>query len=145
MEFPDHARRARLGVRQALAPGHRLGSPVEVARALVALHGTEAPSVHLAVAARVREPSIAAVESALYHERSLVMQLAMRRTRWTFPVESLPAVWGSASARVASQLDGQLVRDLERHGVAAHDRGAPCSKGASRQARPAVAPLSPES
>lgn len=122
MRFPDSARRARLGRRHGLNPAHRLDDPVEVARALVALHATDPSTVHLAVAARMHDPVVADVERALYDDRSLVKQLAMRRTLFAFPVQALPAVWGSASARVAAQQRAQLTRDLERHGVS--DDGA---------------------
>ena len=117
MRFPDSARRARLAWRHALHPAHRLDDPTDVARALVAYHATDASTVHLAAAARLRQPSVGAVERALYDDRTLVKQLAMRRTLFAFPSETLPAVWGSASARVAVQQRAQLARDLERHGV----------------------------
>ncbi len=122
MRFPDSARRARLARRHALHPAHRLDDPTDVARALVAYHATDASTVHLAAAARLRHPRVDAVERALYDDRTLVKQLAMRRTLFAFPVEALPAVWGSASARVAVQQRAQLTRDLERHGVS--DDGA---------------------
>ena len=44
------------------------------------------------------------VDRALYDDRTVVKQLAMRRTVFAFPRDLLPAVWGSASARVAAQL-----------------------------------------
>ncbi len=122
MRFPDSARRARLARRHALHPAHRLDNATDVARALLAYHATDASTVHLAAAARMRRPSVDAVERALYDDRSLVKQLAMRRTLFAFPIEMLPAVWGSASARVAVQQRAQLTRDLERHGVS--DDGA---------------------
>ncbi|MFT4225073.1 winged helix DNA-binding domain-containing protein [Micropruina sp.] len=122
MRFPDSARRARLARRHALHPDRRLDDPVAVGRALVAFHATDASTVHLAAAARLRDPTVSAVEQALYDHRTLVKQLAMRRTLFAFPVEALPAVWGSASERVAVQQRNQLTRDLERDGVA--DDGA---------------------
>lgn len=122
IRFSDAARRARLARRHALHPDHRLETPLEVARALTALHATEPSTVHLAVTARAREPSIEAVERALYDERSIVKQLAMRRTLFAFPRELLPAVWGSASARVATQQRAVIAKDVDKHGVA--DDGA---------------------
>ena len=50
------------------------------------------------------------MERALYDDRTLVKQLAMRRTLFVFPRDLLPAAWGSASARVAGHrvdADGQ--------------------------------------
>ena len=118
MRFTDDARRARLARRHALHPGHRLTSVVDVARALVALHATEPSSVHLAVAARMPSATVSTVEDALYEQRSVVKQLAMRRTLFAFPRGLLPAVWGSASTRVADAERGRLARDLEQHSVA---------------------------
>ena len=122
MRFTDDARRARLARRHALHPGRRLTSVVDVARALVGLHATEPSSVHLAVAARMPSATVSTVEDALYEQRTVVKQLAMRRTLFAFPREVLPAVWGSVSARVADAERGRLARDLEHHDVA--DEGA---------------------
>lgn len=133
MRFPDSARRARLARRHALHPAYRLDDPTAIGRALVAFHATDASTVHLAAAARLRRPEVSAVERALYDERTLVKQLAMRRTLFAFPVEALPAAWGSASERVAVQQRNQLTRDLERHGV--------CDDGAGWVARASAAVL----
>ncbi len=117
MRFTDDARRARLARRHGLHPAHRLAGPEAAAEAMTALHATEAATVHLGVAARSSVATVADVERALYTDRSLVKQLAMRRTLFAFPRGALPAVWGSASARVAEQQRNQLARDLVRHGV----------------------------
>lgn len=89
------------------------------ATAMTAVHATEPASVHLGLRARVAGLSVADVEAALYEQRSLVKQLAMRRTLFAFPRDLLPAAWGSASARVAATEAARLARDLERSGVAA--------------------------
>jgi hypothetical protein len=57
------------------------------------------------------------VDEALYTDRSVVKQLAMRRTVFAFPRDLLPAVWGSASARVAGQQVRRLAAELEAAGV----------------------------
>ncbi|HHU38491.1 MAG TPA: winged helix DNA-binding domain-containing protein [Propionibacterium sp.] len=118
MRFTDDARRARLARRHGLHPGHRLDDPMAVARAMTALHATEAASVHLAVAARMNDPDVGSVEEALYEDRSLVKQLAMRRTLFAAPRDLLPALLGSASARVAAQQRSLLAQEVERHGIA---------------------------
>ena len=97
----DVERRARLVRRHALAPDHRVGDAEAATRAVVVLHSTEPHNVHLAVAARTEGVGVADVDAALYDDRSLVKQLAMRRTLFVFPRDLLPAAWGSASARVA--------------------------------------------
>ena len=100
---PGSERRARLARRHGLAPGHRHPDVLTAARAMTALHATEAATVHLALWARTAAVTVADVEEALYEERTLVKQPAMRRTLWAFPCELLPAVWGSAAERVAGQ------------------------------------------
>ncbi|MCW5953812.1 MAG: winged helix DNA-binding domain-containing protein, partial [Propionibacteriaceae bacterium] len=100
--FTDEQRRARLARRHGIHPEHRHGGLLAATRAMTVLHATEPPTVHLSLAARVNGASLADVEAALYDERVLVKQLAMRRTLFVFPRELLPAAWGSASARVAA-------------------------------------------
>ena len=113
----DDERRARLAVRHALAPSSRAGTVEDVVRAMTVLHATEPASVHLACAAR-SGASVADVERALYDDRSVVKQLAMRRTLFVFPRDLLPAAWGSASARVAASERARMVRDVEQVGLA---------------------------
>ena len=111
----DEQRRARLATRHALAK--RVGSVEEAVEAVTCLHATEAPSVYLSVVARsdVTRDDIA---RALYTDRTVVKQLAMRRTLFTFPRDLLPRVWGSASQRVAQQLHTRLAKEVEAHGIA---------------------------
>jgi len=114
----DIERRARIGRRHALAPAYRLRTAEEVTRALVVLHATEPATVHLSVQSRAPEVTVADVERALYDDRTLVKQLAMRRTLFVFPRDLLPAAWGSASARVAAQLRPRLAKEVEQGGLA---------------------------
>src|SRR5699024_6109562 len=114
----DAERRARLALRHGLHPDHRLSGALAATRAMTVLHATEAATVHLAVHARTEGLSPADVDHALYEERSLVKQLAMRRTLFVFPRELLPAALGSASARVAASQQRLIARDVEQHGVA---------------------------
>lgn len=85
---------------------------------MTALHATEAATVHLAVWARTRDVDVAEVDAALYERRTLVKQLAMRRTLFVFPRDLLPAVWGSAAARVAAQQRARMLKDVIVHGIA---------------------------
>ena len=112
--FDDHERRARLAVRHGLAVP--VADTAAATRATVCLHATEPASVHLAAWAR-SGASRAEVDGALYDDRSVVKQLAMRRTVFGFPRELLPATWGSASARVASQQVRRLATEMEAAGV----------------------------
>src|SRR5271155_115743 len=73
-------RRARLAVRHHLAPRARTGTVADAVTDVIALHGTDPASVYLAAWARADCAGQAAVEHALYTERSLVRMLGMRRT-----------------------------------------------------------------
>lgn len=111
-------RRARLAVRHALAPAFRLDSPEAATLAMTVLHATEPATVYLSCWARVRSLEVADVDRALYDDRSLVKQLAMRRTLFVFPRDLLPAVWPSASARVAVIERAQMSKDAVKAGLA---------------------------
>jgi hypothetical protein len=116
--IPDTERRARLAQRHALAPGHRAADPESATRAVTVLHSTEPATVYLSLWARVDGLTVADVDRALYEDRSLVKQLAMRRTLFVFPRDLLPAAWGSASARVAAALATRLAKEVEKGGLA---------------------------
>ncbi len=117
-QISDGQRHARLARRHAVAPATRVGDPVAATRAMTVLHATEPASVYLSLHARVEGLGVEDVDRALYEERSLVKQLAMRRTLFVFPRDLLPAAWGSVSARVAAQLRTRLVKELEMAEVA---------------------------
>ena len=115
----DDERRARLAVRHALAPDFRVESPEVAARAMTVLHATEPSTVHLACWARVRTFAVADLDRAMYTDRNLVKQLAMRRTLFVFPRDLLSAAWGSASARVAGTEAARMAKDIVAAGIAA--------------------------
>jgi hypothetical protein len=94
-------RRARLAVRHHLAPAARGRSALEVARDLVCLHSTDPATVYLSAWARMRDPSIAAVDRALYEDRELLRMLAMRRTMFVVPVDDARILDAAASRGVA--------------------------------------------
>ncbi len=114
----DQERRHRLGARHALAPSARAATPVAATEAVTVLHSTEPATVYLSLWARVDGLMVADVDRALYEDRTLVKQLAMRRTLFVFPRDLLPAAWGSASVRVAEIERRRMVKDLEKDGVA---------------------------
>ena len=111
----DDQRRARLAVRHALA--QRVGTVEEAVESVVCLHATEPHTVYLSLVARTEASARSDIERALYADRSVVKQLAMRRTVFAFPRSLLPAVWGSASARVAQQLRTRLAKEVESNGL----------------------------
>ncbi len=112
----DDERRARLVRRHALHPDHRLRTVEDVVEAMTALHATEAASVHLAVAAR-SDAGVDVVERALYDDRTVLKQLAMRRTLFVFPRDLLPAALAAPSARVAATERARHATMLERAGI----------------------------
>ncbi len=108
-------RRARLGRRHGLAAP--VETPVEAARAVVALHGTDAASVFLAAMARMRDGDVSAIEHALYEERSLLRVLSMRRTMFVAPVETAAIMLAACSRGVAARERRKLIGFLEAGGV----------------------------
>ncbi|HYS33222.1 MAG TPA: winged helix DNA-binding domain-containing protein [Streptosporangiaceae bacterium] len=115
-------RRRRLAVRHGLAPRYRVGGappdPAQVARKLVALHGTDPATVYLSVQARMADPvPVAAIEESLYERRDLIRMLAMRRTVFVVPAESVPVVQASASDRIAADQRARLLRLLTEAGT----------------------------
>ena len=119
-KISDAERRRRLGVRHGLAVP--LPTVERATGAMTVLHATEAATVHLALWARVDGVRVADIDRALYDDRTLVKQLAMRRTLFGFPRDLLAAAWGSASARVARQQQAQVAKDLAAGGVGDSDR-----------------------
>ena len=96
-------RRARLVTRHLLASGTKATDPAAAARSVVALHATDPATVYLSVQARTTGVDVAAIESALYEERTLLRMLAMRRTMFVVPVEDAPILQKSSTDAIAVQ------------------------------------------
>jgi hypothetical protein len=107
-------RRTRLARRHRLATRERADEVVEAARSVVCLHGTDPATVYLSAWARVEAMTVADMDLALYRERSLVKHLAMRRTLFVFPRDTMGDAQSGASDRVAGAERRRLVRDVER-------------------------------
>ena len=114
-------RRARIGRRHLLAPSAKAGSPTEVAAALVALHSSDPVTVFLSALARMREPSVAAVEEALYEQRTLVRIHGMRRTLWVLPPELAGVMQAACTNAIAVRERKRLERVLAASGIADGD------------------------
>ncbi|MFE7230175.1 winged helix DNA-binding domain-containing protein [Streptomyces sp. NPDC057596] len=112
-------RRARLALRHRLAAGTRAGTPEEVARALVALHGTDPATVYLGVGARLAEPAgtVPQTERALYEDRTLVRMHGMRHTVFVFPAELTAVVHASTGIAVAARARAALIKDMAKAGA----------------------------
>ncbi|MFI5732665.1 winged helix DNA-binding domain-containing protein [Kribbella sp. NPDC051587] len=115
LHISDAERRDRLVSRHGLV--RRFDTIEAAVRGMTVLHATEAATVHLSLWARVAGVTVAEIERILYDERSVVKQLAMRRTLFVFPRDLLPAALGSAASRVAKQQRGQLMKDLAATGI----------------------------
>jgi hypothetical protein len=111
-------RRARLALRHRLAPSARSDSPVEIAGAVVGLHGTDPASVHLATLARMRAGAIPDVERELYDNRSLVRLLGMRRTMFVAPVDLAAVVQASCGPALAANQRRRYTQLIAQGGVA---------------------------
>jgi hypothetical protein len=110
-------RRRRLAVRHALAPADRVAGtppdPAHVARRLVALHSTDPATVYLSVLARLSVPvPPGVIEESLYERRDLVRMLAMRRTVFVVPAESVAIVQASTTDRIARDQRTLLLKQL---------------------------------
>ena len=125
-------RRARLARRHRLAPGARAGDVVDAARSLVCLHGTDPATVYLSAWARVDGMTVSDLDRALYADRSLVKHLAMRRTLFVFPRETMAVAQAGSSNRVADAERRRLIRDVEQAGL--HRNGERWLARASKQA-----------
>src|SRR5580700_10178058 len=111
-------RRRRLAVRHHLAPGERAGTIAAVAADLIGLHGTDPASVYLAAWARTRDVDKAAIEQALYKERSVIRMLGMRRTVFVVPAELVPVVQAACTDQVAERLRRGLTQVVQEAGIA---------------------------
>ncbi|MFF8570577.1 winged helix DNA-binding domain-containing protein [Streptomyces sp. NPDC015408] len=107
-------RRDRLALRQRLTPSARAASPEEVAGTLVALHGTDPATVHLAVGARLTDAAktVGATERALYEDGTLVRMHGMRHTVFVFPAELTAVVHASTGRTVAARERAALLKDM---------------------------------
>ncbi|MCG5433454.1 winged helix DNA-binding domain-containing protein [Mycobacterium sp. MYCO198283] len=114
--FTVAQRRARLGVRHFLT--RPLGATTDaVTSALLGLHATDPATPYLTLWARIPGFTCADLDDALYHRRSVVKQLAMRRTLWVVPTGALADVLAGPGARVAEREWRKLAADIEKAGV----------------------------
>ncbi|MFV0308809.1 MAG: winged helix DNA-binding domain-containing protein [Desertimonas sp.] len=116
-------RRARLGRRHAIRPTGRVATVEDAVAAMGCFHATESSTIYLSGVARVDGLTVGDVDRALYTERTLIRQMAMRRTLFVFPRDALAAALGSASARVAAEQRRTLVRDVEQSGLVVDGAG----------------------
>ena len=117
-------RRTRLGRRHRLATETKAADPVAAAASVVALHGTDAAGVFLSAWARMAGGTVAAVEHALYVERSLLRILAMRRTMFIAPADTATVMFAACSQDVAARERRKLLTLLQDAGIGDGDAEA---------------------
>ena len=87
---------------------------------MVVLHSTDAVTVYLSVHARTAGVDQAAIEHALYEERTLVRMLGMRRTLFVVPRELVPVVQAACTRTIAARERRRLEKFVEDSGITAH-------------------------
>jgi hypothetical protein len=115
----DVQRRARLSIRQRLAPSARTDDVAEITDSIVALHSSDPSTVYLSALARMRHPSIEAISKALYDDRTIVRHHAMRRTLWVFTPQMARWAHASCTAAVAATEWKKFAKMVEDSGIAA--------------------------
>ncbi|MEE3849781.1 winged helix DNA-binding domain-containing protein [Gordonia sp. LSe1-13] len=110
----DETRRRRLQRRHLLAVDSRATTVTAAADAVVGLHATTASTVYLSAWARVEGFAPDAMDDALYTDRTLVKQLAMRRTLFVFGHDTLAEAIGAVGPRVTASERTNMLRDLRR-------------------------------
>jgi hypothetical protein len=116
--FTAEERRARLARRHYLAEEVRAGDVVDVADGLAGLHATDPATVYLASRARLRRPSIAAVDRALYEQRRLLRMIGMRRTMFVLPLELAAVVRAACTEAIAAAQRRRYAKLIEEGGIA---------------------------
>jgi hypothetical protein len=116
-------RRARLAQRHRLAVHARSDDPVEVARGMVALHGTDPSSVYVSSWVRMRHGDVATMDRVLYEDRSLIRLLGMRRTVFVTSLDVAPVIQAACSRAVAARERRKLLGYLAESEVAADEAG----------------------
>jgi hypothetical protein len=117
-------RRARLGRRHRLATEAHAATLAEAAASMVAVHSTDPASVYVGLRARVRGADPAAIEAALYDQRSVVRMLGMRRTLFVVARNAVPIVQAACTDAIAANERRRLVQLIEDGGLVPPGKGS---------------------
>jgi hypothetical protein len=101
-----------------LAASARATSVEQVVDAVIALHSTDATSVYLSAAARLKKPSFDAIERALYDDRTVLRMLGMRRTVFVVGAATAPVIQAACTREIAAVERKRLIALVEEFGVA---------------------------
>ena len=115
--FGAAERQARLATRHHLLPSARTDDVVKIATDLIGLHSTDPVSVYLSATARMANPSLTAIETALYDHRTLVRHHAMRRTLWVFTPHIARLAHASSTAGLLATERRAFLKMLDSAGV----------------------------
>ena len=116
--FTVAERRNRLAHRHFLGASPDVPTIPELTAEVVGWHATDPATPYLSLWARVPGFAVADLDTEMYQRRSLVKQLAMRRTLWLAPAATLGALQPGASDRVADNERRRLIADVEKSGLA---------------------------
>jgi hypothetical protein len=114
--IPPEQRRARLVARHRLSAGARTDDLSALVDGLVGLHSTDPVTVYLSAVARMATPELAAVDRALYEDRTLLRHHSMRRTLWVFGPEHARLAHHAATVDVAAVQHRNLMKQLAAGG-----------------------------
>lgn len=132
-------RRDRLAKRHRLTTATRTDDVAAIADSVVALHSTDPATVYLSAIARMQHPTIEAVSTAIYDDRTVVRHHAMRRTLWVFTPEVARIAHAACTASLAQTQRKLLARMVEDTGIATN--GAAWSEGAKAETLAALASM----
>lgn len=113
----EQTRRDRLGRRHRLTASKRTDDVAAISDAVVALHSSDPVSVYLSVLARMRNPSLAAVDEALYQRRTVVRHHAMRRTLWVATPPTVRAMHAACTRKIAAAEHRRTAGMLRDNGI----------------------------
>ncbi|MFC5949900.1 winged helix DNA-binding domain-containing protein [Pseudonocardia lutea] len=139
--LPAAQRRARLVARHRLTPATRTDDVPRIVDDLVGLHSTDPVTVYLSAAARMSHPDLAAVERALYEDRSLLRHHAMRRTLWVFGPHHARLAHHAATVDVAAVQRRNLHKQLTAGGYPDPDATVAGARARIRELLLAEGPL----
>ncbi len=111
----DSERRARLGIRHALA--EPVSDPVTATRSVYVLHSSDPVTVYLSTWARTEGFEPTHLETALYHDKTLIRMHGMRRTLWVMPAEDVATIHGSSTRTIGIRERSRTARLLEEGGI----------------------------
>ena len=110
-------RRARLARRHRLLTERRTDDVAVIADDLVALHSTAPVTVYLSAMVRMQQPSVSAVEQALYVDRAVVRHHGMRRTLWVATPDVVRLIHAAATRKLVGPEHRRTAKLLAENGI----------------------------